>query len=135
MKVCVLALAATCLLLASDHRQAATALKAQSDFERVDLVPRPRIADAAECMQSQAAALAVSPPEERSLLYYRNGYCAFAGAAVTANPGEFLAAVESFNKAIEAWPARIRKSAKGAAPEPVFGALRVFASIARLHGD
>jgi hypothetical protein len=76
----------------------------------------------------------VSPPEERSLLYYQNGYCAFAGAAVTGDPGQFLAAVESFEKAIEAWPARAHKSAKRAPPEPVFGALRIFASIARLHG-
>src|ERR1039457_594556 len=131
MKVCVLALAATSLLLASDHRQAATALKAQSDFERVDLVPRPRIADAAECMQSQAAALAVSPPEERALLYYRKGYCAFAGATATWDPRQFLAAVTEFDKAIEAWPERTRKSAKHAAPEPA--ALRVFAAIVRLH--
>ena len=133
MKVCVLALAATCLLLASDPCQAATALKAQSDFERVDLVPRPRIADAAECMQSQAAALAMSPPEERALLYYRKGYCAFAGATATWDPRQFLAAVTEFDKAIEAWPERTRKSAKHAAPEPVPAALRVFAAIVRLH--
>src|ERR1039458_3781978 len=133
MKVCVLALAATCLLLASDPRQAATALKAQSDFERVDLVPRRRIADAAECMQSQAAALAMSPPEERALLYYRKGYCAFAGATATWDPRQFLAAVTEFDKAIEAWPERTRKSAKHAAPEPVPAALHVFAAIVRLH--
>jgi tetratricopeptide (TPR) repeat protein len=135
MKARALALLAASALLASDQRPLALALKAQSDFERVAGASRPRIPEAEACMQSQAAALAVSPPEERSLLYYRNGYCAFAGAAVTANSREFLAAVESFNKAIEAWPARTRKSAKGAAPEPIFGALRVFASIARLHGD
>ena len=133
MKVCVLTLAACFLLLASGHRQAPIVLQAQSDFARVELVPRPRIPDAAECMQSQAAALAVSPPEEQSLLYYRKGYCAFAGAAATWDPRQFLAAATEFDKAIEAWPARTRKNAKHAAVEPVPAALRVFAAIARLH--
>lgn len=135
MKVCALALLATSILLASDHRQLALALKAQSDFERVESVSRPRIPDAGICMQSQAAALAVSLPEERSLLYYRKGYCAFAGAADTQDPRQFLAAVESFDKAVEAWPARPRKSAKRASPEPVSAALRVFAGMARLHAS
>jgi tetratricopeptide (TPR) repeat protein len=132
MKACALALLAS-TLLASDNPPLELALKAQSDFERVASALRPRIPDAEACRQSQAAALAVSPPEDRSRLYYRNGYCAFAGAEVTGNPREFLAAVESFDKAIEAWPARSRKIAKRAPPEPVFGALRVFAAIARLH--
>jgi tetratricopeptide (TPR) repeat protein len=134
MKACALALLATSTLLASDHQSLVLALKAQSDFERVASQWRPRIPDAEVCVQSQVAALAVSPPEERSLLYYRNGYCAFAGAEVTGNAREFAAAVESFDKAIAAWPERIRKSAKHAPPEPVLGALRVFAAIARLHG-
>jgi tetratricopeptide (TPR) repeat protein len=132
MKACILALLATSLL-ASDDPQLAIALKAQSDFERVEMAPRPRIPDAAACGQSQAAALAVSPPEERSLLYYRKGYCTFAGAAATADPRQFLAAVTEFDKAIEAWPARTRKPAKHAAPEPVSAALRIFAGIARLR--
>jgi tetratricopeptide (TPR) repeat protein len=135
MKVCALALLATSTLLASDRGSLALALKAQSDFERVASALRPRLPDAEACMQSQAAALAVSAPEERSLLHYRNGYCAFAGAAVTGNARQFQDAVESFEKAIEAWPARSRKSAKGAPPEPVFGALRVLAALARLHGS
>src|ERR1035437_1633538 len=86
MKVCALALLATFILLAADKRQAATALKAQSDFERVESVSRPRIPDAEVCMQSQAAALSVSSPEERSLLFYRKGYCNFAGAAASEAP-------------------------------------------------
>jgi tetratricopeptide (TPR) repeat protein len=133
MKACVLALLATSFLHASDDRQLALALKAQSDFERVERSLRPRIPDTEVCIQSQAAALAVSPPEERSLLYYRKGYCAFAGAAATQDPRQFLAAVTGFDKAIEAWPAPARKSAKHAAPEPVSAGLRVFAGIARLH--
>jgi tetratricopeptide (TPR) repeat protein len=133
MKVCALALLATSILLASDPRQLALALKAQSDFERVESVSRPRIPDAEVCMQSQAAALAVSLPEERSLLFYRKGYCNFAGAAASEDPRQFLAAAAEFDKAIEVWPDRIRKSPKHAPPEPVSAALRVFAGIARLH--
>jgi tetratricopeptide (TPR) repeat protein len=135
MKACALALLATSTLLASDNGTLALALKAQSDFERVASEWRPRIPDAEVCVQSQVAALAVSLPEERSQLYYRNGYCAFASAEVTGNAREFLAAVESFDKAVAAWPERARNSARHAPPEPVFGALRVFAAIARLHGS
>lgn len=133
MKACALALLATSFLVASDERQLALALKAQSDFVRVESSPRPPIPDVEACMQSQATALAVSPVDERSLLYYRTGYCAFAGAAATQDPRQFLAAVTGFDKAIEAWPAATRKSGKGVAPEPVSAGLRVFAAIARLN--
>ncbi len=135
MKACALALLATSTLLASDHSSLVLVLKAQSDYDRVASELRPRIPDAEVCMQSQVAALAVSPPEERSLLYYRNGYCAFADAEVTGSVREFQAAVESFGKAIAAWPEHTRKNAKHAPPEPVPGALRVFAVVARLHAS
>ena len=80
MKVCALALAAASILVGSGHGPTPTALRAQSDFERVRMAPRPSIHAAQACVQSQAAALAVSPPSEQSLLYYRKGYCAFAAA-------------------------------------------------------
>jgi tetratricopeptide (TPR) repeat protein len=121
------------LLPGSDRRQLALVLKARSDFERVESVRRPRIPDAEVCMQSQAAVLAVSPPEERALLYYRKGYCAFAGAAATRDARQFQDAAGSFAKAMEAWPARTPKGGKQAVAEPVPAALRVFAGIARLH--
>ncbi len=133
MKVCVLALLTISFLHSADQRQLALALKAQADFARVETALRPRIPDADVCMQSQAAALAVGPPEELALLDYRKGYCAFAAAAATQDPRQFLAAAGEFDKAIEAWPGRVRKGAKHAAPEPVPAALRVFAGIARLH--
>ena len=136
MKACVLALLATPLLLAADDRQLALALKAQSDFERVELSPRPRIPDAEACIQSQAAALSVSSPEERSLLSYRKGYCTFADAAATQDTRQFLNAAAEFDKAIEAWPSRLRKNPKHTSPEPVSPALRVFAGdrpIAGIH--
>ena len=129
MKVRALALFAASLL----HAGPAVALKAQSDFERVSAAPRPPIADSEACLQSQAAALALSPPEERSLLYYRKGYCAFAAAAATRDPGQFLAAAAEFDRAIASWPAHARQSARSAPPEPVPPALRLFAVIARLH--
>ena len=135
MKVCVLALLATSLLLASDKLQLANALKAQTDFERVELAPRPRIPDAEACSQSHAAALSVSLPEDQPLLRYRKGYCAFASAAATGDSRQFLTAAAEFDKAIDAWPARVRKSGKRAPPEPVPAALRVFAAIARLQAS
>ena len=66
-------------------------------------------------------------------MYFRKGYCAFAGAVATQDLRQFQAAVTELDKAIEAWPARMTKSAKHAVPEPVPPALRVFAAIARLH--
>jgi tetratricopeptide (TPR) repeat protein len=133
MKACVLALMATSLLFAADQRQLALALKAQSDFARVETAQRPRIPDAEICVQSQAAALPVSLPEERSLLYYRKGYCTMAGAGVSQDPRQFQVAAENFDKAVEAWPERTLRSRKGVAPEPVPSSLRVLAAIARLH--
>jgi tetratricopeptide (TPR) repeat protein len=135
MKACALALLATPLLFASDDRQLALSLKAQSDFERVELAARPRIPDAEGCIQSQAASLAVSSPEERSLLFYRKGLCTFADAAATHDARQFLSAAADFDKAIEAWPARMRKNSKHTSPEPVSSAVRVFAGIARLQAS
>jgi tetratricopeptide (TPR) repeat protein len=134
MKACALAFLATSLLSAADLRQLALVLKAQGDFERVQQARRPGIPDTEACLQSQAAALAVSPPEDRSQLYYRKGYCAFAGAVATEDPRQFLAAVTEFDKAVEAWPARTPKS-KNAPPEPVSSGLRVFAAVSRLHAN
>lgn len=111
----------------------ALALKAQSDFERVELAARPGIPDTDACTQSQAAALAVSPPEERSLLLYRKAYCTYAGATATGSARQFQEAVAEFDRSIEAWPLRVRKPEKGAVIEPVAPSLRVFAAIARLH--
>src|ERR1017187_4744081 len=133
MKACALALLASSVVFGADDLQLAVALKAQSAFERVELTARPRIPDADVCLQAQAAALALAPPEERSLLYYRKGYCSFAEAGAAQSPAQFLAAATEFDKAIEAWPLRMRKGAKHPVAEPVSAPLRVFAAIARLH--
>ena len=136
MKACVLGiLAAASLLPAADERQLALMLKAQSDFDRVESQLRPRIPDIDACMQSEAAALSVSPPTERSLLLYRQGFCTLADATATHQNTQFQAAAAQFDKAIAAWPERIRKPDKKAPPEPVSSALKVYAAIARLQGS
>ena len=62
-------------------------------------------------------------------------YCAFADAAATHDTRQFLNAAAEFDKAIEAWPSRMRKNPKHTPPEPVSPALRVFAAIARLQAS
>jgi hypothetical protein len=134
MKACVLGVLTASLVLATDDRELALMLKAQSDFDRVELALRPRIPETDACVQSQAAALSVSPPTERALLLYRKGFCTLAGAVAIRQGAQFLAAAAEFDKAIAAWPERIGKSKK-IAPEPVSSALRVYAAIARLQGS
>lgn len=133
MRVWALTLWVTATLWCADPRQLALALKAQTDFERVSLSARPTLADAETCMQSEAAALAVSPAEELAVLHFRKGYCAVAGAVVTRNHEEFLAAANEFDQAIAAWPARVGKLSKNAPPEPVSSGLRTLAATARLQ--
>jgi len=132
MKACALALLAVSLFAATDDLQMALALKAQSDFDRVQMSARPKIPEAETCVQSQAAALAVGAPQELSLLQYRKGFCSLAGALTTHDRRQFLDAVAAFDKAVESWPLRMPKNSK-MPPEPVSSALRVFAGIARLH--
>jgi tetratricopeptide (TPR) repeat protein len=120
-------------LYAADPQQLTLALKAQTDYDRVALAPLPNLADTSSCVQSQAATLPVTVPEEAALLYFRRGYCTLAGAIVTGNRGEYATAAADFDHAIEAWPARMRKAPKRQAPEPVSSGLRILPWIARLH--
>src|SRR3954447_15300072 len=96
-------------LYAADSQQLTLALKAQADYDKVALAPIPQLADTANCVQSQAAALPLSAPEESSLLYFRRGYCSLASATITGSREEYTTAAADFDRAIEAWPARIRK--------------------------
>ena len=125
MKACVLALLATSALLAADDRQLALSLKAQTDFDRVELTPRPRIPEAEACVQSQAAALSVSSPEERSLLSYRKGYCAFAGAVATHHTRQFLAPRPSSTRPSRLGRALAQEPEEYTARARVSGAARV----------
>jgi tetratricopeptide (TPR) repeat protein len=114
-----------------EPQQLALVLKAQSDFDRVELNPVPQLADVGSCLQSQASLLAASAPEEIALLYFRRGYCTLAGATITNANREFLAAAADFDRAINAWPSRIKK--KNQPPEAVSTGLRLLPWIARLH--
>jgi tetratricopeptide (TPR) repeat protein len=122
-------------LLARDDQQLALALKAQTDFDRVAgsiLAPFP---ETAACAQSQAAILSVSLPEDQSQLHYRKGYCLLAGATVTGNRQDFLAAAAELDKAIETWPLRTHKPVKNAVTEPVSSGLRSLAAVAHLLAE
>ena len=123
------------ILYAADPQQLQLTSKAQADFDRVQLAASPVLADTTNCVQSQAAALPVSTPEDAAQLYYRRGYCTLAGAMITGDNREYLAAAADFDRAIEAWPARSRKALKKQAPEPVPGALRLLPVLARLHAS
>jgi tetratricopeptide (TPR) repeat protein len=133
MKVRVLTFCVTLTLCAADDRQLALALKAQTDFERVELAPKPPLADSEICQQSQAAELSVAPPEEAALLHFRKGWCALAGAAATGRLNQPSLAIAEFDRAKEAWPARLGRNAKNAPSEPVSSGLRAIVAILRMQ--
>jgi tetratricopeptide (TPR) repeat protein len=123
------------LLHARDDEKLALSIKAQSDFDRVNLAVSPTLADAANCAQSEAAILSVSVPEEQALLHYRKAYCLLVGASTTRSRQDYTAAANEFDQAILAWPLRMRKPAKSALPEPVAGGLRVLAALTHLYAE
>ena len=135
MKVWILTLVAANALFAVDPQQLALSVKAESEFDRVELAPLPSLSDTGLCVQSQAAMLPVSAPTDGALLYFRRGYCTLAGAALTADSREYEASAADFDRALAAWPARRRKTAKPQPPEPVSSALRILPWIARLHAS
>ena len=106
MRLFPLLVLAAAPLAAADEARLALGLKAQAEFDRVDLAGVARLEDAGQCVQSQAAALAIAGPADTALLYYRKGFCLMAGAATTGRPSEYAAAAEELQKAIEAWPGR-----------------------------
>src|SRR5437867_9942020 len=107
MRVWVPALVFISVLSARDEQQLALSLKAQADFERVELAAIPSLPDTQACAQSQAAVLSVAAPEDLATLHYRKGYCLLAGATLTGSRQDFAAAAAELDKAIEAWPARV----------------------------
>ena len=60
MGVLVLALLAATVSFAADEQQIALMLKAQSDFDRVQLAVSPPLRDTAACIQTQAALMTVA---------------------------------------------------------------------------
>ena len=133
MRVCLIIALTAGVLAAADEQRLALALQAQSQFERVEQAAPPDLRDAIACSQTQAAMLAIALPEELSVVHYRKGVCALAGAAITRNNAEFADAASEFDKAAEAWPQRFRNGNKKVAPEPLPSGVKVLAAIARLE--
>jgi tetratricopeptide (TPR) repeat protein len=117
---------------AADENLLALALRAQTDFDRVDISALPTLPDTLACVQSQAMVLPVTRPAEMSLVYFRKGYCELIHGTLTGSHPEYKEAVHDFEKAIEAWPDRVKK---GMAVPPVSSGLRVLLGTAHLLAD
>jgi tetratricopeptide (TPR) repeat protein len=122
-----------CALSAADDQHLLLALKAQSEFDRVELTPLPDLRNTVSCVQTQAALLPLTSPEELPLILYRKGFCSLAGAILTHNSNEFSDAAAEFDRAIEGWPARAQHVDRKKPPEPVPSGLYVLAALARLE--
>lgn len=106
--------------------------RAVSDYERVDLSSRPNLKDAIACIQSQAALLPASRPDQQYLAHFRKGVCELVAGRLRSgeNTKELKDAVGDFQQAISKWPA----VATGTT-EVVTGALRTALTVARLHAS
>jgi tetratricopeptide (TPR) repeat protein len=119
----------------ADEAQLALILKAQTDFDRVQLAAVPQLHDTLPCIQSQAALLPVATRLDVPLIRFRKGYCTLLGAVASHKAVDFTAAAADFDAAVQAWPARVEKPPKGVPIEPVSSALPVLAAVARLEAD
>ena len=117
---------------AADENLVALALRAQTDFDRVEIAVKPTLAETMACVQSQAMVLPVTRAPELSLIYYRKGYCELLGATVTGSRALYKDAAHDFDKAIETWPERVKR---GAVVPPVSSGLRVLADASHLLAD
>ncbi|HWB85061.1 MAG TPA: hypothetical protein VG675_13030 [Bryobacteraceae bacterium] len=131
----VLLLLAALPLLAADESQLAQSLRAQSDFDRVQLSAIPKLPDTQVCVQSEAALASVASATELPLVYYRKGYCELTGATLNHWSQAYAQAAADFDKAIQAWPARAAAAPKRAPVEPVSSGLQALSSVAKLHAD
>ena len=118
--------------LAADENLITLALRAQTDFDRVEIGYKPSLPETMACVQSEAMVLPVTRPVELSLIYYRKGYCELIGATITGSRGEYKDAARDFDKAIETWPERVKR---GAVVPPVSSGLRVLSDAAHLLAD
>jgi tetratricopeptide (TPR) repeat protein len=123
------------LLAAADDPQLALILKAQTDFDRVDLSPAPQLPQSSACVQSQAALVPIAPKPDLPMVHFRKGWCTLASATFTNNPSLYTDAAAEFQKGIDAWPDRVALQPKKTLPEPLPPALPVMAAIARLLGN
>lgn len=105
----------------------ALALRAQSDFDRVELAPFPDVQDTSRCAQSEAQFLPLTPPQDVALVRFRKGYCEILNAAATGSRSGFVQAAGDFANAMVAWGAR--------GTEPMPSGLAVLSVIARLEAQ
>lgn len=120
-------------LRAADEQQMALALRAHTDFDRVEQAARPDLPDTTRCEQSQAAWLPVATPADLAQAHFQKGYCVLAEAAITRSPAEFLKAAGDFDESAKDWPARAFRPGRNHAAEPVPSPLRLLGPIARLE--
>jgi hypothetical protein len=132
VRALALTLLATTVLCAADEQQLALILKAQKDFDRVDLNAAPQLPDTSACVLSQAALLPVASKTDLPLVYFRKSWCSLAGATITGNAALYSDAVSGFQKGIDAWPGRVAMQPKKTAPEPLPPPMPVMAAISRL---
>jgi tetratricopeptide (TPR) repeat protein len=102
----------------------ARVIRAQTDFDRVEMSPTPQLKDTIGCVQAQAALLPITRPFELSLIHYRRGYCMLAGGILSRSRPDARQAASDFEKALEAWPQR------SSGPPPV--TLRILRAVALL---
>jgi tetratricopeptide (TPR) repeat protein len=135
MCIRILLLLVASTLFAADGQQLTLSLRAQADFDRVELAARPQLQGTNSCIQSQVAAIAVAQRAELSSLYFRKGYCTIAGATLTHNSSDFADAAAAFDKSIAAWPDAIGRNPSSDLPPPVSSGLRVLAAVSKLEAD
>ncbi|HWC96410.1 MAG TPA: tetratricopeptide repeat protein [Candidatus Sulfopaludibacter sp.] len=120
------------LAAAADDQQLALLLKAQTDFDRVDLSASPQLPQTSACVLSQAALVPIAPPADLPIVYFRKAWCTLAGATITGNPSLYQGAIADFQKAIDSWPGRVAVQPKKTTPEPISPAFPVMDAIAKL---
>src|SRR5262249_51392790 len=122
-------------LFGADERQLALALRAQSDFDRVELALHPQIQQTNACAQSQASVIPVALRSELASLYFRKGYCALVGATLTRRPSDFLEAAADFRLSLESLPAAIGHTEANSIPQPVSSGLRILQAVSKLQAE
>jgi tetratricopeptide (TPR) repeat protein len=135
VRLLAIAILTVCALSAADDPQLALILKAQTDFDRVDLSPAPQLPQSSACIQSEAALVPIAPKPDLPMVHFRKGWCTLASATFTNNPALYADAASEFQKGIEAWPDRVALQPKKTLPEPLPPALPIMAAIARLLGN
>lgn len=134
MGIRVLFLLGASTLFAADDQQLALALRAQTDFDRVELTIHAQLDQINACVQSQAAAISVASRFELSSLNFRKGYCSLVGATLTHSAADFREAAADFDKSIGAWPDTIGRNPNSVS-QPVSSGLHILAAVSRLEAD